>query len=206
VRSPDLLAALLAAALATPSRAAAPFLEHDDQPEPIEAPTPAAFTVCSDHGCARRSRVVLPPPSWEPVRRVFAPPPRDAAEERTRVSRAIGLLERLVGPLTDTADDRAGDLNGFTAAGSQMDCVDESTNTTTYLRLLENEGLLVFHHAGEPQGRGWFIGGFPHWSGALVEQATGRTWIVDSWFHDNGREPEILPLAQWQAGWQPPQE
>ncbi len=206
MRFPDPLAGVLAAALAAPTFAAAPFLDHAVHPEPIEVPTPAAFTVCSDHGCARRSLVAIPSPSWEAVRRAFAPPPRDAADERTRVGRAIGLLERLVGPLTETADDRAGDLNGFAASGSQMDCVDESTNTTTYLRLLEGDGLLAFHRAGEPQGRGWFVTGFPHWSGSLVERATGRTWIVDSWFHDNGREPEILPLAQWQAGWQPPQE
>lgn len=206
MRFPDPLAGVFAAALATPALAAAPFFDHAVQPELIEVPTPAAFTVCAAHGCARRSLVALAGLSWEPIHRVFTPPPRDAAEERARVARAIGLLERLVGPLTDTADDRAGDLNGFAASGSQMDCVDESTNTTTYLRMLEGDGLLAFHRAGEPQGRGWFVTGFPHWSGSLIERASGQVWIVDSWFHDNGREPEVLPLAQWQAGWQPPQD
>lgn len=195
--------ALATALAATGSSAAQAFLDHGSQAEPIDAPTPAAFTVCADHGCARRSRVTLPPVAWDQVRRVFAPPARDAAEERARVARAVGLIERLVGPLTDTAHDKAGDLNGFGAPGSQMDCIDESTNTTTYLRMLQAEGLLAFHRAGEPQGRGWFVTGFPHWTASLEERATGRQWAVDSWFHDNGREPPVLPLGEWRDGWQP---
>jgi hypothetical protein len=194
------LAALLAA---PPAGRAGALLDHESQPEAIESPTPAAFTVCSDHGCARRSRVALPAAAWAPVRDVFAPPPRNAVEERARIARAIGLLERIVGPLTDTASDRAGDLNGFTAPGYQMDCIDESTNATTYLRMFEADGLLAFHRAGEPQGRGWFVTGFPHWTASVVERGTGRGWAVDSWFLDNGREPPVVPLAEWRDGWEP---
>ncbi|MBV1875788.1 MAG: hypothetical protein KUG50_04095 [Cycloclasticus sp.] len=30
-----------------------------------------------------------------------------------------------------------------------------------------------------------------------------KRFAVDSWFHKNGIEPEIIPIKLWYSGWQP---
>ena len=48
------------------------------------------------------------------------------------------------------------------ASDLQMDCIDESTNSTTYLRILAGAGLLRWHRVEARVTRGFFIFGWPH--------------------------------------------
>src|SRR5690606_39398494 len=67
------------------------------------------------------------------------------AGERRAIRKAIAWMEERVGRETGTAADRAG--LDFLGAGdpTQMDCVDEATNTTSYLSALAANGLLGQH-------------------------------------------------------------
>ncbi len=185
-----LLALLLAGACAAPPTGPAP------------SPRPGAFTVCHGHGCEERAPVSLTAAEWARVVALFRRLPHDAAAERRAVACAVGLLERLVGPRAGTDGDLGGTFPGLGRPG-QMDCVDEATNTGTYLRMFADAGLLRFHVPDGRATRGFFLMGWPHTTAVLRERATGRRWAVDSWFHDNGVPARILPLERWRAGWKP---
>ena len=68
----------------------------------------ASFVVCAEYQCTRRYDVLLTDAEWARVRALFAPPAADAAAERARIALAVGQIERLVGPKTNTDRDRPG--------------------------------------------------------------------------------------------------
>ncbi len=166
-------------------------------------PTPANFTICYGYGCMTKAKVQISPAGWSKVRAVFKSTPRTPAEERATVAKAIALLEKKVGSATGTDIDEAGaDL--FAKNKFQQDCIDETVNTTTYLKLLRRDNLIRFHKIGEAAWRGQFIDRWPHNTAVLVENKTGASWAIDSWFFANGVEPVVVPLEKWKAGWSPP--
>ena len=121
-------------------------------------------------------------------------------EERRAVAYAIGWMERRTGDVIGTSADRPG--MDFTASGdpTQQDCVDEATNTTSYLLILERNGLLKHHSVGTPFSkenllRG--IAGWPHWTAVLKEAGSGQRWAVDSWIYANGENPAIVEAEKW---------
>ncbi|MCG6966231.1 MAG: hypothetical protein LJE59_06955 [Chromatiaceae bacterium] len=160
--------------------------------------------VCSQHGCERVTRVALSAAQWQQVGRHLAQPAASAAAEREQIREAIAEMERVAGLLAGTSGDRGGDLAGLTTLSAQMDCVDEASNTTTYLTLFEQAGLLHWHQVEPRVMRGYFIvGGWPHFTALLRERQSGDLWVVDSWFRDNGQPPDVVELATWKAGWKP---
>jgi hypothetical protein len=121
-------------------------------------------------------------------------------EERRAVAYAVGWMERRTGDVIGTSADRPG--MDFAASGdpTQQDCVDEATNTTTYLKLLEHNGLLKHHTITRPMSkenllRG--VAGWPHWTAVLVEKPNGQRWAVDSWIYANGENPAIVETEKW---------
>ena len=169
----------------------------------VTDPTPRNFSVCHGGSCTLVSQVSLDDGQWSRIASVFAPPAGDAQEERARIAEAIARFETIVGPITGTDDDRAENQRGDNWRG-QMDCIDESTNTTTYLRILVKTGLLRWYRVEDRVTRGFFLFGWPHTTAVVSDQTTGRKWAVDSWFFANGVPPVIVPLEQWrQVRWRP---
>jgi len=164
----------------------------------------SSFVVCKNYGCAKRVMVSLIPSEWAQVRTLFLPAAPDASVERQQVRHAIALMETLVGPKAGTASDKAGaDIINFDREG-QLDCIDETYDTTTYLRLFVADGLLKWHDVGEPAERGYILDRRPHNTATIIEHGSGAAYSVDSWFHANGEMPETIPLKVWLAGWSPP--
>ena len=123
-----------------------------------------------------------------------------AFEERRAVAYAIGWMERRTGDVIGTSADRPG--MDFAASGdpTQQDCVDEATNTTSYMLILERNGLLKYHTVGTPFSkenllRG--VAGWPHWTAVLSENSSGQHWAVDSWIYANGENPAIVEAEKW---------
>jgi hypothetical protein len=121
-------------------------------------------------------------------------------EERRAVAYAIGWMETRTGDVIGTSADRPG--MDFAASGdpTQQDCVDEATNTTSYMLILERNGLLKHHVVGTPFSkenllRG--IAGWPHWTAVLIENGNGQHWAVDSWIYANGENPAIVEAEKW---------
>lgn len=163
-------------------------------------PEPGRFTVCHGNGCVSLAHLSLTEEQWQEIRRLFDPLPNDAEEERERLRGAIALMERFVGTATGTWRDRGGTFNG---GEGQMDCIDESINTTLYLTMFRKHGLMRYHAVEDRATRGWFLFGWPHTSAVVSERGNGKLWAVDAWFLDNGEPPFILPLESWKSGWKP---
>ncbi|HSH73950.1 MAG TPA: hypothetical protein VK974_12910 [Methylophilaceae bacterium] len=167
-----------------------------------QQPVLTGFSMCRSGGCAEVLHVVISDEEWQQVRAVFDPVPENAAEERASISKAIGVMESIVGPKTGTSTDRAGTFGNSDYPG-QMDCNDEAINSTNYMKLMQQDSLLHFHHILQPKKRGYFFNGWPHSTAAIGEIEGGQSFAVDSWFHDNGQPAEILPLDLWKSGWKP---
>lgn len=167
-------------------------------------PVPGHFTICHGNTCRLISPVNLTPMQWRRVTDIFQPPSLDVTQERGRIRQAVALLETLVGVQTGTDADLGQNAAGRGLPG-QMDCIDEAANTTVYLSMLRDAGLLRFHTVEHRTNRGVFAftGGIPHATAVIRDRDSGQRYAVDSWFLDNGEPPFIVPIAAWRAGWEP---
>lgn len=167
----------------------------------VEPPHPDRFRVCYNFGCRQSALVELQPGSWEKVRAHFAVPASSAAEERTQVAAAVAHLERLTAPYGGFVLD-VGENEWPDHGSNQLDCIDESINTTAYLLMFQQDGLLAHHTVRYPEGR-ILPKFYPHNTAVLVERGTQTAYAIDTWFFPNGELPEIVELNEWEAGFWP---
>lgn len=164
-------------------------------------PRPDSFQVCYATGCKKKAEVSLTRQQWAQIRAVFngAAGP---ADERRRLRIAIAQLERWSGEQTGTHRDVGGSFQGFGLKG-QMDCIDEMLNTATYIRLMERDGLLAHHKLLSYEYLGFFETSiWPHAGTAIRETESGRRFVVDAWWHDNGAPPYVVAYEDWwEGGW-----
>lgn len=159
-----------------------------------EAKTPV-LEVCYGFGCKASEFFQPTPQEWRAVRRAFEPEPADAAEERERIRVAVALLETISGRYTRISEDVAGNYPGFDS-DYQADCIDESTNTTTYLKAIERDGLLRYHLVQPRKLRNYLLF-FPHWTAVIEDKNDGQRYAVDSWYTDNGEPPFVQVIEDW---------
>ena len=170
-----------------------------------ETPNLGAFEVCSGGGCADIQRVALTLDEWQKVVAIFATTKDTqigAAQERKQIADAIGVMEKIVGAQTNTATDRAGTFDNADFPG-QLDCNDEAINTTTYMRLMRQKGLIKLHEIEDMRTRNFFFTGWPHSTAVIHEIASGQRYAVDSWFYDNAMPATIVPFEVWKSGYIP---
>lgn len=169
----------------------------------IDVPAPERFAHCRGYGCKYVDYLALTDNDWRAIKKPFRKV-ESAESERRALKPAIAAFEKIAGAKTGTEQDKGGTYVKIGAY--QHDCVDESTNTTIYLALLRQNGLLKFHDVLVPQSRMPLLSGRlgPHQSAVIMDRETGTAWAVDSWFHDNGEPPEIVEEDKWFLGWRPP--
>ncbi len=126
-------------------------------------------------------------------------------EERRAVAYAIADIEIKVGAKLGIKD-RAGMEFGGSGDPTQQDCVDEATNTTSYLLVLQSNGLLKYHMVRIPFSKGDLLKAtlqgdpvkyWPHWTAVLEEKGTGQRYAVDSWIYANGENPAVVKVEDW---------
>ncbi len=167
-------------------------------------PSLDAFPVCYKHTCAAVVTLSLTATEWSEIKKIFQPAAKSPEKERQQIKKAVARLEIMIGKKANTSNDKGGNLDGmFVHDGYQMDCIDESSNTTTYLALMQKDNMLKWHQVQPTKTRGFFIFGMPHTTAVIKENQSGKVWAVDSWFFDNGVEPVIMPISQWSDGWSP---
>jgi len=165
------------------------------------------FPICYKHTCAAVATLSLSPTEWSEIRKIFQPGANSHEAERLLIKKAVARLEVVIGKKVNTSHDKGGNFEGmFDSDGYQMDCIDESSNTTTYLALMQKDNLLKWHTVQPTKTRGFFIFGMPHTTAVIKENQSNKIWAVDSWFRDNGIEPDVLPISQWSDGWNPPEQ
>lgn len=177
-------------------------------------------SVCYNYGCATQAVVNFSAQQLQQVDQLLASA-EDAGHEQQLLAQVIGQLYAWAGAQTPIHADRAGNYADAGVSG-EMDCIDHSTTTTRFLRMLEQRGALHFHHVIAVTRRGWI---FQHFTATVEERqavtdvatasALTRTstptsaqppiqpstqpqrFAVDSWFVDNGKPAIVLPLDQW---------
>ena len=163
-----------------------------------------SVSVCYNYGCASEQTVNFSQRQLEEVHQLLAAA-TTAAAERSALALAVGRLYAWAGQQSPIWRDRGGNVADGGVPG-RMDCIDHSTTTTRFLRLLERRGWLRFHRVLAPLSRPYLLIA-RHWSaqieetgGGLTPATTPRRFAVDSWFVDNGRPALVLPLQEWSSG------
>ena len=167
-----------------------------------QTPSLNQFEVCQGGGCAQFNQVSISAAEWENVAQLFTIKATNSADERLQISQAIGLLEQIVGAKNGTLGDRAGTFDNSHYQG-QLDCNDEAINTTTYMRLLKQNGLMPLHEIEDTRTRNFFFTGWPHSTAVIHDIKTGERFAVDSWFYDNGHAATVVPFKTWKASYMP---
>ena len=122
---------------------------------------------------------------------------KSAEAERRAVRKAIAAMENMSRANLRYRRDSKKSNPRHAGRRGEMDCVDESLNTTEYLYFLKGQGLLTHHTPTRNYAeRGFLINGYPHKS-AVMKQKNGDWWAVDSWAGQGGAEPEVIPLSKW---------
>jgi hypothetical protein len=151
--------------------------------------------VCYDFGCKIKQLVAISDSEWREISGWFYPKAETAEAERLQIKKAIGWMEVVIGNHTPTHRDTGLDLEFDGVFPGQLDCIDESLNTTTYLRLFETNNLLKHHVVLERAYRRAIFD--QHWAGQIMENTTGKKYTVDSWFQRNGILPYVQSLDEW---------
>jgi hypothetical protein len=169
-----------------------------------QIPALHGFEVCTGGGCEEVKHVSLTDDEWQSIASIFtnAPMVANAEQERDLIALAIGAFESIVGTKTSTATDLAGTFGNSDYPG-QLDCNDEAINSTTYMRLMYQNGLVKFHEVEDTRTRNFFFTGWPHSTAVIHETASGERYAVDSWFYDNGFPATIVPFTVWKSGYIP---
>jgi hypothetical protein len=164
------------------------------------AETPASLQYCHGFGCKLGTSIHFSAMQMTALRDIVRAGKASPEAERRALGKADQWFERVAGAATGTSGDRpkGAFLDAFDP--TQLDCVDESTNTTTLLRLIESRGWLSHHKVGRPKSRGFLVDlRYPHNTATVIERESGEAWAIDSWIPANARFPDIMPLSEWMA-------
>lgn len=166
--------------------------------------------ICHGFGCRYEESVSISSEEWSEIKAFLGRPASSPQEERQQIRKATGWFEVIMGRHTPIHLDKA--KNAIPAGPEltalepyrdryqsltvgQMDCIDESLNMTTYLRLLEKAGLFRYHRVVERAHRQSAFD--QHYAGQIVEIGTGKRWVIDSWFYDYGSLPVVQDAEDW---------
>jgi hypothetical protein len=159
--------------------------------------------VCFNYGCAAEEAVTFTESRLAWAREMLATA-NSSERERALLSLVVGQLYAWAAEQTPVGNDKAGNYADGGMPG-QMDCIDHSTTTTRFLRMLEERGWLRFHRVLDPIRRSFLM--TQHFSAAIEDlgdgisvvrtDGTSRTWMVDSWYADNGKPAWIAPFEKW---------
>lgn len=160
-------------------------------------------SVCHAHGCQKQELFTFTRDDISDLSVLmdYARKSETAQEERRAIAYAIAWMERRVGPSTGTANDRPS--LGFMNASGQLDCVDEATNATSYLLVLQNNGLLRHHSVIRPFSKASFFK-WPHFAAMIKARTSKQIYAVDSGVGPNGSNPSITLASSWYINDSPP--
>ena len=164
-------------------------------------------TVCHAYTCKEQTPYTFSKQDIAEVAAIMAKVKRADTpyEERRAVAYAIAMMEVKVGNKLGIHD-KAG--MQFSASGdrTQQDCVDEATNTTSYLLVLKSNGLIQQHTVEGTMSKENLAKGlvklnpvqyWPHWTAVLKENKSGQRYAVDSWLFDQGENPAVVKVEDW---------
>jgi len=165
--------------------------EHQPLPAGNPIPLDAVPIQFDDY---RVETFVITESQWSEIEAMFAAA-TSAEAERQAIRQAVARFEQIAGEQLPTGLDQR--KNRGRGSG-QMDCTDESTNTTTALRLVRQHELLRWHRVMKKAFRG-VMELDTHWTGQVQDIATGVIYVVDGWYLASGQPPFVQPTKDWKA-------
>lgn len=153
------------------------------------------ITVCHGFDCRNQTALTFSAEDQQRLRALFAAN-ADAAAERDAIRKAVQAFENATTARLGVEDEPKSDLSQ-TGRHGQMDCIDESTNTRTFLRYLGSNGLLKHHTVQTNVTRGVIFDGRYFHATAVIRDGGGQRWAVDSWYEPAGGAPDIMRLEEW---------
>ena len=167
--------------------------------------SPYSFDLCHGFGCKSSTAITLSEKDWDRVQAPLKKKSKNAEDERKKIAKAISRMEKTVQQNSGMNAD-FGEARTFEKDYDQMDCLDETINTSRVLAFLDREGLIQYHSVANPVHRGYFLDGmWPHNSAAIEDKESGEVFAVDSYYFDNGEKVNIVPLKIWMDEWRPPE-
>ncbi len=194
-------------------------LFNDENHQSVSSPLPPEYViepdgsvtlrVCFNWSCSSRQTMNFTPDDMELVKERMATCSGTTLHDRLqRVRIGIWQMESLAEkyqpllvndlPMNELEEDTVG----------RTDCIDNSSNTTTYLEILQDIGELTGWTISSPDVRNRLLITV-HWTAVIVDTDSGLSWSVDSWFRPNGHLPMVMPLQDWfdeKVAWKPPFE
>jgi hypothetical protein len=173
----------------------------------VAPPEGNSVEVCHAYTCQMKTTFYFRPKDIQDIAAVMRKTKKGDTpfQERRAIAYAIAMIETKVGAKLGIKD-RAGMEFGGTGDPTQEDCVDEATNTTSYLLVLQSHGLLKYHTVGIPMTKGDLLKAtlqgdpvkyWPHWTAVIQEKKTGQRFAVDSWIYANGENPAVVEVEKW---------
>ncbi len=154
------------------------------------------LTVCHGYSCYYKTRIDFGAADLRQIASIMKSGASSPEAERRAVAKVVQFYERRAVAAVGIKDRPKSDFGRGRERG-QMDCVDESTNTSSLLKLLASRGLLKHHTVSRNVSRGFFADGrYPHFTAVLVDPS-GRKWAIDSWYEPGGGAPDVMPLDEW---------
>lgn len=156
----------------------------------------SSFQICHGYDCYYKTKLNLNKSDQNRIAQIMRKSAKSPKDERAAIRTAIAYFEERSTQVIGIRDDARMEFGKGRRRG-QMDCVDESLNTTNFLNYLANNNLLNYHKIGRRDSRGFFLDGrYPHWTAVIIDQEN-RKWAVDSWYEAGGGKPDVMLLNEW---------
>lgn len=164
--------------------------------------------VCYNWSCARTKELVYSQEDLSAATREMMQCSGNTLHERLqRIRIGVWQMENLARKyLPVLANDQAVNDQDRDFEG-RTDCVDNASNTTTFLQILDDLSAIAGWTVSDPQVRDGFSLSLVHWTAVVVDDRSGDRWAVDSWFRPHGHLPFLIPLSDWltgKKGWKAP--
>ena len=182
------------------------------EPQPpvyhINSDGSVVLQLCYNWSCATRRTVSFPARDIARVREQMAIcPGNDLHERLQRIRIGIWQMESLAEKQLPILVNDEGENEKDRGLAGRTDCIDNSTNTRTYLHVLMDLGEIEGWTMASPEIRNRFDVNTVHWTAVLRNETDGQPWSIDSWYRPNGHLPFVMPLGEWRQerfGWEPP--
>ncbi|WP_052954600.1 hypothetical protein [Microvirga vignae] len=161
-------------------------------------PAGTRIIACHGYGCSRRQAISVDGTLLSRASALLKSGSASPEAERRALGQVVSAYTAYLAASIGGRPDIPGSPAQMSGVHGQMDCLDETANTTSLLLVLQEQGLLTYHRVEPPESRGFFLDGrYPHFTAIIAEKGSGQEWAVDPWRRAPGQRPEILPLIQW---------
>lgn len=174
----------------------------------IDTDGSVSFRLCYNWSCATRETVRFTAADMARIEQLMDACPDDSIQNRLqRLRIGIWQMEELAEKYQPLLVNDQGTNEADREFPGRTDCIDNTTNTTTFLHILRDMGKIPGWSIAPPEARNLLLISGVHWTAVVSDRQDGGLWSVDSWYRPNGHLPFVMPLTDWsrdRLGWDPP--